>query len=233
MRFYISADGSDSAGDGSQEKPYKTVAAAVKAGTLVNTAGSTQIIPLTDITESGLTIIQSPKTVFNTTGSGHKIVFTSNVRLAYGSYELRNCEFQDGLDITENSYALLAGCTFNGRTGDDYCLRVRYGTTAAVEACTFDVTAGARQSGIAAYNMATVIMNAGLVFRGSFDSLFKSVAYGDFRLTGNTNTPDTAQAQGSRYQLGLHSTLSLSGRGEEVLGSALTAGTKDKSCSVY
>lgn len=233
MNFYVSANGDDSTGDGTQERPFKTLSAALRAGTFVKTAGSIQIVPLTDIEENdALRVAHYEKVLINTTGSGHRIVFASNVRLADGNYALNNCEFGGGCDFTENSLGSVADCTFQS-SSEDYCLRIRYGSIVAVSRITFETSGNGNRSGVVIYNSSTIVMNSGIVFRGNFASLFKAPEFGSIFLAGGNNMPDTSEAQGTRYDIRNHSALALLGRGELVLGEHLSPGTKDESSSVY
>ena len=204
----------------------------MRAGMFAQSMGNVQIIPLTDIEENGLTVNQYPRFSLNTENSGHTITFKGAVTLRSGVFYAYNCIFDEGCDVTQQGYVSFTGCTFREKSGEDFCLRVRYGSNAILQNTLFNVTTNARHRALIVYNNSYAQLNPAATFTGAFECLIRCPAYGSVYVTENC-TPDTSDATGKRYTLDNHSLLALFKRGDAFLGEHLTPGTADESCSAY
>ena len=229
VNIYVSANGSNENGDGSQERPYRTIEH-IKSFVLpyLQTNASITIVPLTDIVEEQFTGFNQSRWVsFNNKDSGHTITFNKQINLMTGKYTFNNCIFADGVDLNEAAYIVSEDCTFKFSTSLNGCFRCRYSSTALLYNAVLQSDTSV-QYAVACYDNAYIKIYNGITFSGDFNQLFYIVNQGSVFIASNV-TLNTTASSGLKYVLSCASVLNLSNRGDGIFGEHLTAGTKDES----
>lgn len=229
INIYVSANGSDETGDGSQGKPYKTINH-IFSNVLSKVYSSNQIIiiPLTDIVENQRLIFNqlTPYIGLNTQNSGHTITFNSKYRTESCKIEHNHCVFNEGVECSEQSYLYFRECTF--KKGSSSCpLTCYYSSTCILENAVIDGETN-NVSGINCSSCAVVHIRNAITFKGAFSYLVRANSQGVYSvLTGVSFI--TTEASGAKYSLIFDSVLNLQGQGDSIFGDHLTDGTKDES----
>lgn len=230
INIYVSANGSDETGDGSQEKPYKTIQH-IQLNVLpyLYSANRVFIVPLTDIVEDQMTNINHflGYLTINTTVSGHTITFNKRIQLLKSKVAFYNNIFENGLDANEKSYSVAENCIFKTNTLNSPGFRSRYGSLAVLTNNTYQSTTDGTIA-LNCYDYSYIHINQNSTFIGAFLRLVDCMNNGVIYFKEGT-TFATTEATGDKYLLRYDSTLNLIGRGDSIFGDHLTAGTKDES----
>lgn len=225
----MSADGSDSAGDGTIDRPYQTVNH-VCANVIPyrQTYGSVSIIPLTDIVEKTFNgFNQCQHVIFNSSTSGHTITFNKFITLKSMKATVYNCRFNGGLNANENGFLVCYNSTVKTNASISSGICSRYNSLVIIDGVTIENDAGSAHA-IRVYNDSYLIIRNGLKVTGEYDYAFN--VFNSSTLHFDTNqTIGTAEASGGKYLVERGSILNLNAQGEDLLGENLTAGSKDES----
>lgn len=232
LNIYVSATGSNETGDGSQERPFRTIehikSSVIPYKTSIN---SIYIHPLTDIVEEQFTGFMGTNRVIINNQAQHTITFNRTIGLRNGVYSFFNCVFNKACDLVEKGYGYFNNCTFNPVT-DIQSLRCRYQSFANVDTATFIMDNSVSKMAMACYDHSFIHLAGTLTFKGDCTYLMEALAKGSIYIVYKA-TIDTSQATGAKYYIHEHSNLILVKRGDAILGDNLTAGTVDESSKVY
>ena len=230
--IHVSANGSDTTGDGSQAKPYKTIDHIARHVLPYRATDAVAYIhPLTDITEGSFSGFTGTNRVTINQQAQHTITFNRTIGLRNGVYSFFNCVFNKSCDLVEKGYGYFNNCTFNPVT-DIQSLRCRYQSFAYVDTAAFVMDNSVSQMAMACYNQSFIHLVGALTFKGDCTYLMEALARGSIYIT-HKSTIDTSQATGAKYYIHEHSNLILVKRGDAIFGDNLTAGTVDESSKVY
>lgn len=230
INIYVSANGSDETGTGSQEKPYKTIQH-IQLNVLpyLYSANKISIVPLTDIVEDQMTDINHflGYLLINTTYSGHTITFNNRIQVIKSKVTFSNNVFEQGLDCSEKSYVVAGNCIFKTKNLGLPAFRINYGSLAILSNNTYQSTTDGTFA-LRCYDYAYIHIRQNSTFIGAFLRLLDCFSNGVIYFVDST-TITTTEATGEKYSLRYDSTLNLTGRGDNIFGDHLTAGTKDES----
>lgn len=230
--IYVSANGSDSTGDGTQAKPYKTINYIVMhVLPYIHTDTVIYIHPLTDITEDSFSGFMGKNGVIINQQAQHTITFNRTIGLRNGVYSFFNCVFNKACDLVEKGYGYFNNCTFNPVTNIQ-SLRCRYQSFASVYTATFIMDNSVSKMAMACYDHSFIHLAGTLTFKGDCTYLMEALAKGSIYIVRKA-TINTSQATGAKYFIHEHSNLILVKRGDAIFGDNLTAGTVDESSKVY
>ena len=112
------------------------------------------------------------------------------------------------------------------------CVRCRYQSLTILTDCELHMDKSITNCGMSCYDNSFIHLNGTTVFTGDCEALFLADMYSAIYFVQKAVINST-QATGSKYRVINHSDLILCGRGEDILGDTLTAGTTDESSKVY
>ena len=201
--LYVSANGDDTTGDGTQERPFQTVKRACQETASINAYNRIDIEPLTDITEGGFALPSLKKIRFNTSQK-HTITFTQNVGLTSCiSIEFYKCVFEGGIDLTFGSVVNFNNCTFDGDNSYGVCLRVRYNSSASLfYTNTIKSTSDKSVIGVSAYCDSYILLSGDQInLDGAFTSFIRIDDNSAIGIGASTKINSLGNLSGTQYVL--------------------------------
>ena len=229
--FYVSANGSNESGDGSQEHPFRTIEH-IKSIVMPykTTISAIYIHPLTDIIETQVTGFLGVNRVYINQKGEHTVTFNKTISLRNGIYTFTNCVFKQAVDLVEKGYAVFNQCKYYP-VAKIPPLRCRYQSFAVLYSGEFNMDKNIVDQGIACYDHSFIHLADNLVFKGECTYLMEAFMKGAIYFTHKSKV-DTSQATGAKFFIHEHSSLILVQRGDAIFGN-LTAGTVDESSKVF
>lgn len=230
VNIYVSAEGSDSTGDGTQAKPYKTINhVLVFVVPYINCTYGIRINALTPL-ECDQTAFQGRNSIleFKGTSADAMITFIGALSVQKGSFQFSHCIFNKGVDIYQHGFAEIVDSEIKQSKSTEYMLRVRYASSANVYRTNFTSALEKIKSCISVNTFSSMVLSSGdFTISGNFDDLIKLNNQSDALVSCISNV--LGSPTGKAYNVTLGSSLNLCGEGVSALPSTLTEGTIDSS----
>lgn len=220
----LSADGSDTTGDGSEERPYKTIAKAVERAEHLSTGNWKRLRFLTDFTSDAFPFPRND--AIQLYADGHSVVINRAVSAYHMALSAYGITFKL-LNLSEDAYLVAENCTFGGLE-NSAGLTCRYSSAAYLNGGTF---IGTGAEGIKVYNgFSSVRFNTGsFTVNGEYSTFLR---LNPDALIGIGNVTFSGTPTGKAYTANLNSVINFEGKGPTCLPSTLTEGTCDETSRV-
>ena len=237
VECFISSDGSDSTGNGSESAPYATLPVAIQRTVVrYNNYDSYRFYFLSDYLETKE--IQAPrnKTIVidsSVYGNTHNVHFDALLKSYNGIIYGRGLVFNAGLDVSENSFLVLDGPanTFN-LSSTKPGLIVRYGSQCQISS-SLTINATAASNVIYCSNQSRTIIRRGThKLTGSSSCLFNVTNGSSLLVSRNASFSASNLGTFKKYSVSYGSQLLTDGRGESFFPEGMTEGTKDDTSQI-